>query len=431
MGINQKQSRTSAGTVLRKVWTFLVTHKIQILIFLLALVVLFFRRPDIITNPQFWAEDGASWFADAVNSGYSPVTLLINYTGYLTVIQRLVGLLSGFVPMEQAPLFFNMCALGIQALVLVYLWSKRANFISKSMKIFMTFIYLCMPFTEEVHGNTTNSQWFLGLLLFLLLFIEESKSRTVRYIDCTIIVIASLSGPFSILLMPIIAFEAWRKKKIETRYYFVAFGAAVQVLFLLFTRKPAEAIDMGYSITKLFNIVGGQVFGAGLFGPESYRFFTSKTWVAPVVTVLGIQLLVYVFIKSNYIFKYFIIFSSAIFITSLFSVLKVDPGYNWWYYFTTIGFGGRYYFMLHFALFMCLGWLVLTKVKVNLVLRAAAALVLALSVVIGMPSDFIYKPYKDLEWGAYVHQYKQLPKGEEFEIPVNPEGPWKAVIVKR
>ena len=45
--------------------------------FLLGVLLVILRRPDAVTYPQFWAEDGSSWFADAYNSGAG--SLLTSY----------------------------------------------------------------------------------------------------------------------------------------------------------------------------------------------------------------------------------------------------------------------------------------------------------------------------------------------------------------
>ncbi len=413
----------------RKLLSFLGAHRVQILIFCGALVVLFFRRPDALTNAQFWAED-AKWFADAVNGGFSIAPFFEPYAGYMTLIQRLIGWFAGLFPLEFSPLIFNLCALGIQALPVVYLWSKRTDYVPTRLKVLITAVYVLLPYTQEIHANVTNVQWFLAITLFLLLFIKESKNKVVRFIDRFFILVGSLSGPFSILLLPIVAVEAWRTKKILPRYYIVAFGALVQILCVLLTRETHGEVNIGYSFTMLFQIVGGQVFGSGLFGAEALAFFYSKPWIAPVVAVLGLQLLIYVFIKSGYVLRYFLIFAFMIFGASLMSTLGTPPGYSWWYYFTTEAFGGRYYFIPHLAVFVALSWLLLTQVKVSLLLRITAGVVLLLSFFIGIPRDFRHDPFKDFQYRAHIRQFKQLKPGESMAIPVNPGEGWHASLTR-
>ncbi len=411
----------------QRIWPWIVAHKVQILVFFGTLVVLFFRRPDAILNAQFWAED-AEWFQRAVLNNFSPATLIDPYAGYLTFFQRFVAMLSFVVPLELSPLFFNLAALFVQALLPVYLWSKRVDFIPTRLKIFITVIYVLLPYSQEVHANLTNSQWYLALLLFVLIFIKESQHWSVRLIDGFFALAASLSGPFSILLVPVVALEAWRTKKMKRVYYIVLFGAVVQVAVILLTRR-SEHSDIGYSVTTFLQIVGGQAFASGLFGMWSLGFFFSKPWIAPIIAVLGAQLLTLVFVKSNYVMRYFIYFSSIIFLTALTTNLGTPPGSTWWYFFTTVGFGGRYYLLFHLAVFISLGWVLLSK-RFWLWLRFVAFGVLALAFAIGVPNDFVHQPYKDFHYQDYMKQFRQLPPGTKFEIPVNPGGQaWKAVIV--
>jgi len=61
-------------------------------VFLISFLILFSRRPDAILNAQFYAEDGARWFADAYHMGWR--CLLIPDSGYLQTVSRIIGLLS-------------------------------------------------------------------------------------------------------------------------------------------------------------------------------------------------------------------------------------------------------------------------------------------------------------------------------------------------
>ncbi len=70
------------------------------------------RRPDAITNPQFWAEDGKYWFADAYNHGAQ--ALLQSYEGYLQTLPRLVAAAVSGLSLSRAALVFNVVGIAIQ-----------------------------------------------------------------------------------------------------------------------------------------------------------------------------------------------------------------------------------------------------------------------------------------------------------------------------
>ena len=83
------------------------------LLYLAAVALVASRRPDGLTNPQFWAEDGAVWFAQAYNQG--PLTALLTpWTGYVQTFSRLVAAASLLVPLRHAPLVFNVAAVSMK-----------------------------------------------------------------------------------------------------------------------------------------------------------------------------------------------------------------------------------------------------------------------------------------------------------------------------
>jgi len=82
------------------------------------------RRPDALTRPQFWAEDGAVWYAQAYNDG-AWSALLHPWTGYVQTFSRLTAAVSLSVPLVDAPLVFAVAALVAQAVPPLFLLSSR------------------------------------------------------------------------------------------------------------------------------------------------------------------------------------------------------------------------------------------------------------------------------------------------------------------
>src|SRR3989442_626153 len=78
---------------------------LQLVVFALAFATVVSRRPDAISNPQFWAEDGKFLYADAYNTGgLGP--FLWPYFGYLHLIPRLTALIAHALPLGRGPLLF-------------------------------------------------------------------------------------------------------------------------------------------------------------------------------------------------------------------------------------------------------------------------------------------------------------------------------------
>ncbi|HEX6492672.1 MAG TPA: hypothetical protein VF112_04115, partial [Candidatus Dormibacteraeota bacterium] len=90
---------------------------------LLAAGILVARRPDAVTHPQFWAEDGTVYYADAYNRGAS--ALLSPGAGYLVLTPRLTALLAQPLGLGEAPAIFNLVGLSFQLLPALFILSSR------------------------------------------------------------------------------------------------------------------------------------------------------------------------------------------------------------------------------------------------------------------------------------------------------------------
>src|SRR5262249_7289454 len=84
-------------------------------VFTLIFLLLVLRRPDAITNPQFWAEDGPVFYYGQITSS-SWTVLFQPSAGYLQLLPRMVAALAALFPVGSVPLVFNLCAIGISAL---------------------------------------------------------------------------------------------------------------------------------------------------------------------------------------------------------------------------------------------------------------------------------------------------------------------------
>jgi hypothetical protein len=71
--------------------------------FAIDLLLIFLRDPSLFTRPQFWAEDGKVWYAQAYNQGWLH-SLTQPLGGYLNTLQRLGAGAALLVPFRWAPL---------------------------------------------------------------------------------------------------------------------------------------------------------------------------------------------------------------------------------------------------------------------------------------------------------------------------------------
>jgi hypothetical protein len=413
-------------------------------VFLASFIILYLRDPGALINAQFWAEDGAVWFQDAYNSHFSVFTIFEPYAGYLGVFPRLVATLSWFVGMSNAPLLFSTVALLVQTLPVVYLWSKRCNRIVPNTyaRLIITVFYLTLPYMTEIHATPTNSQWFLAIVSFILLFSVPAKSLLLRVLDNLILGISILSGPFGLFLTPIALTEYVLNKKdrprLKPKLAIVAIATAIQAIVILyiiiFGNEPRGSAAIGLSITNLIDIVGGQIFGSGLYGQQSFTFFVSKPWIATVVAILGLQLMIFALIRGPKILKYFIVYSGAVVVSALLSPpagsVTSEGGTYWGLLSEVVGMGGRYYFLLHLALVATLVWIIFSNS--HIFLKGTACIILVSSMIIGVRADFKILPWTDHDYAykSYARKFDKLQPGQRIDIPISPGGIWKIELQK-
>ena len=70
-------------------------------IVVLALIFLYLRLPSDFTKPQFWGEDGPIFYQQAAELGWR--SLFLVYSGYFTVLQRLIGIIASSFSPSLAP----------------------------------------------------------------------------------------------------------------------------------------------------------------------------------------------------------------------------------------------------------------------------------------------------------------------------------------
>lgn len=402
-----------------------------IIVLLISVSILILRKTYALTNAQFWAEDGSVWFSTAYNHHYSLLTIFYTYAGYFNFFPRLIAVLSYFVGIARAPLFFNIIALIVELLPIMYLWSKRNIFIKNDLfKTFMTIFYVLLPYVSEISFNITNSQWFLAIVGFFIILLPISSNRIVRYLENIILLIICFSGPFSIFLSLIIAFNYFffKNKSInKNRLIIVLFGASTQLALSIFQRSNQISIYQ-LQFKYLLKIWSGQIFGTGIFGTKAQNVFQVNIWLMILVSIIGLGFIFYILKRGPLILRLFTIYSLCIFIAALISPNNLNIK-QLWQDMSQTGSTGRYYFELHLTIVAGLLWLLMDKINQKL-LRLLSFTILVLFLFIGIPRDFLMSKYTDYHYASFIKMYNESPAGKRLETIINPGPPWKIDIEK-
>src|SRR5947209_646287 len=160
-----------------------LSWRMQLIVFVVVAAVVISRRPDALLNPQFYAEDGAVWYAQAYNFGWLH-SLTLPQAGYLQTLPRLVAGLSLLVPFGSAPLLMNWAAIGFQVLpVTVLLSSRCSGWAPLWVRGLQALLYLAMPTSREIDAVLSNAQWHLALVACMVAFAHAPTNASWKAFD--------------------------------------------------------------------------------------------------------------------------------------------------------------------------------------------------------------------------------------------------------
>jgi hypothetical protein len=400
-------------------------------VFLAGCAVLISRRPDAVFDAQFGSEDGRIFFADAYNLG-GWHALFHTYDGYFHAVPRLASWLALVVPLAAAPLVTNLIAILVQAMpVSLLLGARSSAWGSLRFRALMAGAYVALADNAEITFGITESQWILALGLILLLVAVPPQGALGRAFDCVFFLLAGLSGPFCILILPVAGFLAWKRGGKWTRVQcaLLAACATIQLWAVLFLDpKGRPKFPMGYGAALFARMLGGNVFAGALLGrvPMSTLPGAGGLCILVLITVTGMGIVVTCFLKSKLEMKLFLAFVTIVFATSLFSPTVYPPaGKTMWE--LLVGAAGiRYWFLPSLAFVFVLLWCVRSGPSI---LKFAAILLLFI-MVLGDAMNWRNPRYADLRWAECAKKFDAAPAGTVMAIPENPPG-WEMRLVKR
>lgn len=217
------------------------------LYFFSLLVGLFALLPRLDSFEYFhgkylWAEDGNIFLNQSKDLGINAI--LTPYAGYLHVYPRLIAGIAHFFELTYQPVVL-LAGWFIAYFILIHsllksIYTQEHRIISLVLLVALAAL---QPNYGEVYFNITNSQWFLGAALFLYTISDDSKEKP-SWIRGKFLFIFALTGPFSVLLAPILVIKIIIKKDwkdFKSTYFVVFLGAFIQLLVLL----PSDRVSSG------------------------------------------------------------------------------------------------------------------------------------------------------------------------------------------
>jgi hypothetical protein len=398
----------------------------QFAVFGMVMIALFCRSPRLLTHAQFYAEDGTIWFAQAYNGGWLH-SLSLPQAGYLNTMPRIAAGLALLVPLAWAPLVMALTGMLVQGLPVPLLLSERLrNWASLPTRMLLAAIYVALPNAREIHIVATNAQWHLALAAALVAFASSPQTWRGRVFDIALMLAAGLSGPFCIVLTPVILLFWWLRRQSWSLIIFAltGLGACTQIALLVrSTHRVQGAMDA--TPEAFLRMLGGHVVACAMVGSYSFAKLAPMTFIVPVA-LGGLCIWLYCLRFANLEWKLFLIYCAGLFAASLRSPLT--PGHKPAWDVLLVDNSARYWFFPMLAFVWSAVWCAVYG-RDRLFQIAGTCVLLIMTV--GIFRDWkcgVF--YADDHFAVSLLRLREAKPGEHVIIPVAPDG-WHMELVKK
>jgi hypothetical protein len=258
------------------------------------------RQPGAPALDTIWAEDGAIFLSDALETGAG---LLEPYAGYANEVGRLAGSLVALLPLDWAAEGFAFLSAFTMSLVAVYVFFASQRVLQSTLA--RGILAAAIPLLPAAGFESLNNAATLHFALLFASFwaaLPGERTRARTSIDVAVMLAATLSNPLALAFAPL-ALWGWRKDRlVSSRVVLVAFlvGGLVQASVVV----QALFLDSQSLASHPVTTEGGGTLSTMLKVPEIYGFFIvapflvgyrliGERWAlsADVVALAGVVLL--------------------------------------------------------------------------------------------------------------------------------------------
>lgn len=201
------------------------------------------RQPGVPSRDTIWAEDGAVFLTEALR-GPPRDTIFRPHAGYLQVVPRLAAAIVSPLPVPQAALAISLIAALVVAILSVFVFwaSGSAGLVRNgSARAALAAIVVLLPAAAfETNVTLANLHWYLIFTAFWAL-LGRPRSLAGWCICVAVVVMAVLSDPLAVLLLPVVAWRLWTSRSARSLALTSAFvaSAIVQLSVVLTAGAPA------------------------------------------------------------------------------------------------------------------------------------------------------------------------------------------------
>jgi len=306
----------------------------KIILFLIILVIIFYRSPHILLNGRFIAEEGSYWFRNSYIFGSLAGLTQINWaSSYFHLWPNIASVFATFVPLEYSPLVTVYFALIVKLYLFLFIIFGQSNFIISNIdRFFLTFIVLLSPpMVAEVWLNTLVSQVYFTIICIFILFQKNVANAPFNKLSPFVLLLSSLSSLLPCFLTPFFLTKLIKDKNKFNLYNFVSIFVGSILQFFIFSYSYLQNLANGANtqserfiltleklVNYFYNVPVKALFGRNLTQFLYFNFYESLSiLVILLILILLISSILFFIFKSIKKDKIFLILFSLFIIYSL------------------------------------------------------------------------------------------------------------------
>lgn len=359
----------------------------------LGLALLFARAWPRLAYPEVWAEDGTQnlpgFFANGFGDLFSPLN------GYLVLVSKIISITAASLSITYYPLTSTILAWAVALFVFCLIaWSP----LFLRGQLLLAIAYLLVPSNPEVYGLPLYTFWLVSVLLFILPFWDPNRPYVL--LRATITVIASLSSPACIIVVPLLVLRAihLRERKGEVALALVAVVCAGLQAWTMLSFRGLVTTSVPYDTLEL---IIPRFLGSYLVG----NLASTLESIAGIALLIFLAISVYRQPRSIVMWCLLYLWAGAVFMTLTRVGFKIHHEL----------YGPRYFFYP----FILLSWLLIQCAlsEQNRVLRSISWGLLLLAAVNAVP--VLGRTHDRLDWRGHLETCQHF---ANYSIPIHYDG---------
>ncbi|MDU5780778.1 MAG: hypothetical protein E6Z83_08200 [Pantoea sp.] len=412
---------------------FLTFKPESILVFaILAFIILVTRRPDIISHPQLWAEDGKAFLEPIWNNGFIH-SIITPRDGYFQSLPKITMAFASLFGLGNVALISTLTAIIIRCLLISFVLCGRFSYIDIKLRVIFCIYFLVQPNVQEAYVNITNAHTYLAIYLLAVILAEERESKAWKAHDYLVLLFSGISGPFIALLAPSLLIKriAQRRtllnlfKNANTFDFLFAACISVQAYSVIFGDYDRTKAPLGASWEIFFDIITYKVIFGSLFDLNTVQWVIGNHVANATISILLFSSTLYLFFKLDWRFK-----SAAcyVIITIAVSLYKpvINPVDKQWPLFLNAIVGCRYFILSGMAVFS----LILIIIKRSTSNPYSSILIFCIALSPSLIHSYRMPKLADVGFNEGIEMYEQSMTGQNVKINTNPPG-WSMVLKKK